>query len=59
MLAVGGVSVNNLAEVLSTGVWGVGIGSGIVRHDLLAKNDYATITALAKQYTDIIKSLRA
>ena len=59
MLAVGGVSVNNLAEVLATGVWGVGIGSGVVRHDLLAKNDYAGITALAKQYTDIIKSLRA
>ena len=59
MLAVGGVSVNNLAEVLATGVWGVGIGSGVVRQDLLAKNDYAGITALAKQYTDIVKSLRA
>ena len=58
MLAVGGVSVNNLAEVLATGVWGVGIGSGVVRHDLLAKDDYAGITALAKQYTDIIKSLK-
>ena len=59
MLAVGGVSVHNLAEVLATGVWGVGIGSGVVRHDLLARNDYAGITALAKQYTDIVKSLRA
>ena len=59
MLAVGGVSVENLREVLSTGVWGVGIGSGVVRHDLLAKGDYAGITALAKQYTDIVKDLRA
>lgn len=59
MLAVGGVGVNNLADVLSTGVCGVGIGSGVVRHDLLANNDYAGITALAKQYTDIIKALRA
>ena len=59
MLAVGGVSTKNLAEVLATGVWGVGIGSGVVRHDLLAKNDYAGITALARAYTDIIKSLRA
>lgn len=59
MLAVGGVGLDNLADVLATGVWGVGIGSGVVRHDLLAKNDYAGITALAKQYTDIIKSLRA
>ena len=59
MLAVGGVNTQNLAEVLATGVWGVGIGSGVVRHDLLAKNDYAGITALARAYTDIIKSLRA
>lgn len=59
MLAVGGVNTKNLAEVLATGVWGVGIGSGVVRHDLLAKNDYAGITALAREYTDIIKSLRA
>ena len=59
MLAVGGVNTQNLAEVLATGVWGVGIGSGVVRHDLLAKNDYAGITALAREYTDIIKSLRA
>jgi 2-dehydro-3-deoxyphosphogluconate aldolase/(4S)-4-hydroxy-2-oxoglutarate aldolase len=59
MLAVGGVGLDNLADVLATGVWGVGIGSGIVRHDLLARNDYAGITALAKQYTDIVKSVRA
>lgn len=59
MLAVGGVGLDNLADVLATGVWGVGIGSGIVRHDLLACNDYAGITALAKQYTDIVKSVRA
>lgn len=59
MLAVGGVHTGNLAEVLATGVWGVGIGSGVVRHDLLAKNDYAGITALAREYTDIIKNLRA
>ena len=52
MLAVGGVSVSNLADVLATGVWGVGIGSGVVRHDLLARNDYAGITALAKRYTE-------
>ena len=38
---------------------GVGIGSGVVRHDLLAKGDYAGITALAKQYTDIVKDMRA
>lgn len=58
MLAVGGVSVENLPAVLATGVWGVGIGSGVVRHDLLAKEDYASITALAKQYTDTVHHLK-
>lgn len=58
MLAVGGVNTKNLPDFLATGVWGVGIGSGVVRHDLLAKNDYAAITALAKEYTDIVKSLK-
>ena len=58
MLAVGGVGIHNLADVLATGVWGVGIGSGIVRHDLIAKGDWAGITAFAKQYTDIVKSLK-
>lgn len=58
LLAVGGVTVGNLKDFLATGVWGVGIGSGVVRHDLLAKKDYAGITALAKEYTDIVKSLK-
>lgn len=58
MLAVGGVGIHNLADVLATGVWGVGIGSGIVRHDLIAKGDWTGITAFAKQYTDIVKSLK-
>ena len=50
MLAVGGVNVNNLKEFLAAGV-GVGIGSDIVRKDLIQAGRFDQITELAQRYT--------
>ncbi len=53
LLAVGGIDENNLVDFLKAGVKGAGIGSNIIRKDLVAAKDYAGITRLAKLYADI------
>lgn len=54
-LAVGGVNRDNLQAYLSSGARGVGIGSDIANKAMLAADDYAGITALAKGYSELIK----
>ena len=55
MLAVGGVNENNIGDFLSTGISGVGVGSNIVKRDLVENNDFEGITELALKYTSKIK----
>ena len=50
MLAVGGIDENNMAEYLSAGVSGFGIGSNIVNKKLIAAGDFAAITELARAF---------
>ncbi len=54
LLAVGGVDLSNMAEYLSAGVSGFGLGSNIVDKKLLAAGDYTSITALAKKYVEAL-----
>jgi len=54
MLAVGGVNEENIGEFMKTGISGVGVGSNIVKRELIEKNDFAGITELAKKYTSQI-----
>lgn len=54
LVCFGGVSTDNIKEVLATGVIGVGMASSILDKEALAKKDYAKITALAKAVTDQI-----
>ena len=56
MLAVGGVNEKNVSDFLATGISGVGVGSNITKRDLIADEDYAAITALARKYTDAISN---
>ena len=51
MLAVGGVDEKNLKDFLALGISGVGIGSGVVKKDLIEKGEFDKITELAKAYT--------
>ena len=55
LLAVGGIHNNNMKEYLKAGVCGFGLGSNIIKKELIAANDFAGITALAKEYVQIIK----
>ena len=52
LVCFGGVSAENIKEVLATGVIGVGMASSILNKEALANKDYAKITALAKAVTE-------
>ena len=53
LLAVGGISLENIGSYRAAGVKGFGIGTGIVRKSLIDAGDFSAITALAKQYRDV------
>lgn len=54
MMAVGGVNEKNISDFLKIGVKGVGVGSNIVKKDLIDKGDFEGITNLSKLYTNQI-----
>ena len=51
LVCFGGVSAENIQEVLATGVVGVGVASAVLDKQALADKDYEKITALAKELT--------
>ena len=51
LLAVNGITAENLSDDLGAGACGVGVGSGIVNKAMIEAGDFAGITALAKKYT--------
>ena len=54
-LAVGGVDETNMAEYLKAGVCGFGVGSNIVKKDLIENDEYDKITELAKKFVAVVK----
>ncbi|MBE6644184.1 MAG: bifunctional 4-hydroxy-2-oxoglutarate aldolase/2-dehydro-3-deoxy-phosphogluconate aldolase [Ruminococcaceae bacterium] len=52
MLAVGGVTAENIAGFLKSGAEGVGIGSGIVDKKMIEEGRFDEIEALAKSFTE-------
>ena len=54
-LAVGGVDENNMREYLKAGICGFGVGSNIVKKDLIDNGDYEKITDLAKKFVSVVK----
>ena len=55
ILAVGGVDENNIADYVKAGAVGFGLGSNIVKKDLIEKGAYAEITECAKRYVEKVK----
>ena len=51
LVCFGGVSAENIQEVLATGVVGVGVASAVLDKQALANKDYEKIKALAKTLT--------
>ena len=54
LVCFGGVSAENIQEVLATGVVGVGVASSVLDKQALKEKDYTKITALAKALTEQI-----
>ncbi len=55
LLAVGGIDENNIKDYASSGVLGFGIGSGIIKKDLIDSGKFDEMTKLAKMYVDAVK----
>ena len=51
LLAVGGVTAENMGEYFAAGASGIGIGSGVVNKQLISEGNFEEITNLAKRYT--------
>jgi len=54
LLAVGGIDASNLTDYLRAGVCGVGVGTNIIKKDLLAAKDFDGIRRFAAEYTAVI-----
>lgn len=55
LMAVGGVGLENMKSFLDAGFCSCGIGSNIVRNDLIASKRFNDLTNLAKEYVSQIK----
>lgn len=57
MLAVGGVDEKNMQAYIQAGACGVGVGSTLIKKDLIAKGEFAEITRLAEKYVEAAKNV--
>ncbi len=55
ILAVGGVSEDNIHEYLKAGACGFGLGSNIVNKKMIDEGDWDGITELAKRFVALVK----
>jgi 2-dehydro-3-deoxyphosphogluconate aldolase/(4S)-4-hydroxy-2-oxoglutarate aldolase len=54
----GGVDLNTAADWIKAGAVAIGVGSSLVKKDLLAAGKWDDLSALAKQYVDIVAKAR-
>lgn len=55
-LAVGGVNLDNISELLRAGASGFGVGSNIVKPELVKAEKYGELTALARAYVAAVSN---
>jgi 2-dehydro-3-deoxyphosphogluconate aldolase/(4S)-4-hydroxy-2-oxoglutarate aldolase len=58
-MPTGGVDRNTAAEFLKAGAVCLGVGGQLVDPKIVAARDFARITALAKQYIEIVNNHRS
>src|SRR5215475_11459182 len=58
LMPTGGVDLNTAAEFLKAGACCLGVGGQLVEPKAVAAGDFTKITALAKQYVEIVKKHR-
>ena len=58
LVPTGGVTLENIGELLKAGAAAVGVGTELISPDAVARRDYATISALAKQFLAAVRRAR-
>nr|WP_156826180.1 bifunctional 4-hydroxy-2-oxoglutarate aldolase/2-dehydro-3-deoxy-phosphogluconate aldolase [Paenibacillus terrigena] len=56
IMATGGVDLSNIAETFAAGAAAVGLGTKLVRPDLIASGDFEQMTANAREYVNSAKT---
>ena len=59
LMPTGGVNVDNASDWLDAGATCLGLGTALVRKDLVLQGDWKTLTQLAKQLVDRVRQARA
>lgn len=54
----GGVDLDTVADWFAAGARCLGVGSALVKKDLIAKSDWAGLTALARRFVEAVKQAR-
>jgi 2-dehydro-3-deoxyphosphogluconate aldolase/(4S)-4-hydroxy-2-oxoglutarate aldolase len=54
----GGVNLDTIKDWIDAGAAALGVGSALVKKDLIKAKDFKGLTALAKQFTDAVKAAR-
>ena len=54
----GGVDLETAADWIQAGAAALGVGSALVKKDLLRKGDFAGLTALARQFVQVVRAAR-
>ena len=55
-IATGGVSLDNLSDILNIGFVGAGIGGDLADKKLIANGDFAELTHRASKFVEIVKN---
>lgn len=56
LMAVGGVTVENVRDMLDLGFCGVGVGSELYNKNIIAKEAWDELASLARKFTDAVKN---
>jgi 2-dehydro-3-deoxyphosphogluconate aldolase/(4S)-4-hydroxy-2-oxoglutarate aldolase len=59
IVPTGGVDLNTAADFLKAGCVALGVGSSLLKPDLIKSHNWPDLTRLAAQYIDIIRKFRA
>jgi len=59
MMPTGGVDLKTAGEFLKAGAVALGIGGQLVDPKMVAARDFAGLTALARQYVEVVRAARA
>ncbi len=57
-LAVGGVNLENMGDFIGAGCIGIAIGGSVIRKEIVARRDWARLTAEASAYVAAMNALR-